>query len=170
MDMGEWTMTKMMMTAALAAAMTLAAAQPASAAACWDQQHAAAAKVRDLQSRLMVATLRCQAMGYDVSPAYNRFVRANKDTIQSANGIIKAQFADSGAAGAERAYDSFTTALANAYGGDATNGGICQETEQAENDGETAAGDVSLLLALADRLGPPPTLPGGTCPITFSQR
>jgi hypothetical protein len=162
-------MTKKIWTAALAAVMTCAAVTPASAA-CWDQQQAAAAKVRDLQSRLMVATLRCQAMGYDVSPAYNQFVRANRDTIQAANGLIKAQFATMNGAGGERAYDSFTTALANAYGGAATNAGICQETEAAEQEGATASGDVSLLLALADRLGPPPQLPGGACPMTFSQR
>ena len=35
---------------------------------CWDQTQVAAAKVRDLQSRLMVATLRCSAMGVNVAP------------------------------------------------------------------------------------------------------
>jgi hypothetical protein len=164
-------MTKTMRTAALAAVMMLAVAQPAAAGtACWDQQQAAAAKVRDLQSRLMVATLRCQAMGYDVSPAYNRFVRANRDTIQAANGLIKAQFVSMSGSAGERAYDSFTTALANAYGAEATNADICHATELAGEEGASAAGDVSLLMALADRLGPPPLLPGGACPITFSQR
>jgi hypothetical protein len=164
-------MTKMIWTAALAVATTLAAAQPASAASCWDQQPAAAAKVRDLQSRLMVATLRCQAMGYEISPAYNQFVRANRETIQAANGLIKAQFVTmNGSAGGERAYDSFTTALANAYGAGETSADICHETEATEQEGASASGDVQLLMALADRLGPPPRLPGGTCPIAFTQR
>jgi hypothetical protein len=159
-----------MWTAALAAVPALVAAQPAAAGICWGQQQTAAAKVRDLQSRLMVATLRCQAMGHDVSPAYNAFVRANRGTIQAANELIKAQFASAGAAAGERAYDSFTTALANAYGGDQTNADICHDIESAEQEGASASGDVSVLMALADRLGPPPALPGGTCPITFSQR
>ncbi|MDB5670151.1 MAG: hypothetical protein JWO25_1110 [Alphaproteobacteria bacterium] len=162
-------MTGYVLKAAFAAAMSLASAQPASAA-CWNTQQAAAAKVRDLQSRLMVATLRCQAMGYDVSPAYNQFVRANRDTIQAANGLIKAQFATASGGDGEQLYDSFATALANAYGAGQTNSDICRDTESAEQEGGQAAGDVSLLLALADRLGPPPALPGGTCPITFSQR
>jgi hypothetical protein len=163
-------MTRKTWTVALAAVTTLAAAQPASASPCWDYQQAAAAKVRDLQSRLMVATLRCQAMGFDASPAYNQFVRANRDTIQAANGVLKAQFiALSGTAG-ERQYDSFTTALANAYGAGETNADICRDLESQEHEGAAAAGDVSVLMALADRLGPSPSLPGGTCPITFSQR
>jgi hypothetical protein len=163
-------MTKRIWTAAIAAAMTFAAAQPASAATCWNAEQTAAAKVRDLQSRLMVATLRCQAMGYDVSPAYNQFVTANRGTIQAANAVIKAQFVTASGGSGERAYDSFTTALANAYGGEQTNESICRDTEAADQEGASASGDVTLLLALADRLGPPPALPGGACPITFSQR
>jgi hypothetical protein len=163
-------MTKMMWTAALAAATALAVAQPASAASCWDQQQAAAAKVRDLQSRLMVATLRCQAMGYEISPAYNLFVRANRDTIQAANGVIKAQFVAMHGSGGERAYDSFTTALANAYGAGATSADICRDTEAAEQEGASAAGDVQRLMDLAERLGPPPSLPGGACPVAFTRR
>ena len=34
---------------------------------CWNPTQVAAAKVRDLQSRLMVATLRCSAMGVNVA-------------------------------------------------------------------------------------------------------
>jgi hypothetical protein len=164
-------MTKKMWTAALAAVTMFAAAEPAVAgSACWDQQQAAAAMVRDLQSRLMVATLRCQAMGHDVSPAYNQFVVANRDTIQAANGLIKAQFFAMAGSAAESAYDSFTTALANEYGGEQTNADICNATEAAEQEGTQAAGDVSLLMTLAEKLGPAPRLPGGNCPITFSQR
>ena len=164
-------MTRYPWKAACAAVMTLAAAQPAVAAStCWDAQQAAAAKVRDLQSRLMVVTLRCQAMGHDVSPSYNQFIRANRDTIQAANGLLKGQFASMSGAAGERAYDSFTTELANSYGGDQTNSEICRETEAAGQEAASAAGDVSLLMALAERLGPAPRLPGGACPITFSQR
>ena len=50
------------------AAVMMCVATPAQAAmGCWNQTQVAAAKVRDLQSRLMVATLRCQAMGVDVA-------------------------------------------------------------------------------------------------------
>ena len=71
------------------AAVALVQAQPASAAmSCWDQHETAAAKIRDLQSRLMVATLRCRAIGIDVLTAYNDFVRINRSTLQEANGVI----------------------------------------------------------------------------------
>src|SRR5688500_10832188 len=87
--------------------------QPAHAAmACWNPKQVAAAKVRDLQSRLMVATMRCSAMGIDVLPAYNAFVRTNRTTIQAANGLIKAQFSSGFGVRGQTEYDKFTTALA----------------------------------------------------------
>ncbi len=153
---------------AVTTAAALLAAQPAQAAmGCWDEQPAAAAKVRDLQSRLMVATLRCQAMGQgmgaDVTAAYNDFVRQNRTTLQGANGLIKAQF-DTGY-GKEGAtyYDRFATSLANKYGGDATSAEICSDTLAAAREAAAAAGDIGKLLALEDRFGPAPELPGGAC-------
>ena len=61
-------MNKVMKAAALAAAGMMACAPlPAQAAGCWAASDVAAAKVRDLQTMLMVATLRCRAGGIDVS-------------------------------------------------------------------------------------------------------
>src|SRR5687767_12068066 len=159
---------------ALKGALGLAAAsllfvQPAQAAmSCWGQQETAAAKIRDLQSRLMVATMRCQAMGVDVLGAYNDFVRVNRTTIQAANGVIKAQFQAGHGIEGETFYDRFTTALANEYGDDPTNGEICDQTADVAAEAAAAQGDIGLLLALAERIGPPPPLPGGECPISFS--
>lgn len=145
--------------------------QPANAAmACWDRDQAAAARIRDLQSHLMVATMRCKAMGIDVLASYNDFVRVNRSTIQAANGVLKAQFASGYGAQAQTFYDRFTTALANEYGDDPTTGKICDETARAAEEAVSANGDIARLLDLADRLGPPPELPGGECPITFSAR
>jgi hypothetical protein len=149
----------------------LLCAQPASAAmSCWDEQEAAAAKIRDLQSRLMVATLRCRAMGIDVLTAYNDFVRINRTTLQQANGVIKAQFDQGYGQDGLRFYDSFTTALANEYGGDATSGEICEQTAAIAAEAVLAEGDVGLLVDLADRTGRSPELPGGVCPATLTVR
>jgi hypothetical protein len=148
-----------------AAAMLLTA--PAHAAGCWKAEGAAAAKVRDLQSRLMVATLRCRAIGADIEASYGNFVRSNRETIQAANAILKAQFATGDRVG-ERAYDSFATSLANQYGGDATTPEICQGAAAAADEAAAAGGELGKLLALADRLGPPPALPGGECPVSFA--
>jgi hypothetical protein len=153
-----------------AAAILSCVSVPAQAAmGCWNETQVAAAKVRDLQSRLMVATIRCQAAGLDITQAYNRFVVANRTTIQGANGVLLAQFRSGFGTSAQRHYDSFATALANAYGGDATDPWICAETERLADEAASAAGDAQRLVALADRLGSSPTLPGGQCEVSFDQ-
>jgi hypothetical protein len=153
------------------AAAALAYAQPASAAmACWDKHETAAANIRDLQSRLMVATLRCRAMGIDVLTAYNDFVRINRSTLQEANGVIKAQFERGYGRDGQRFYDSFTTAMANHYGADATSDAVCEETAAVAAEAVAAEGDVARLVELADRFGRAPELPGGVCPVTLTAR
>ena len=152
-----------------AAALTLGVAMPAQATmACWNETQLAAAKVRDLQSRLMVASLRCAAMGVDITPAYNRFVVANRDTIQGANRILMAQFRSGYGGQAELHYDRFATALANAYGDDATDRTICADTATIAEEAAAAGGNVDALVALEDRFGFAPALPGGRCGVTFA--
>lgn len=165
-------MDRMMLKGALGlAAAAVVAAQPAEAAmGCWNPEGAAAAKVRDLQSRLMVATLMCRAIGVDVLAVYNDFVRENRSTLQAANGVIKAQFVSGYGANGQAAYDHFTTALANGYGADRTDNGTCDAVAAAAREATAAAGDVGKLLAVAESLGPSPELPGGECPVVFSQR
>jgi hypothetical protein len=153
------------------AAAALVFAQPASAAmSCWKENERAAAKIRDLQSRLMVATLRCRAMGIDVLTAYNDFVRINRSTLQEANGVIRAQFDRGYGSEGQRFYDSFTTAMANRYGGDATSAAVCEQTAAVAAEAVAAEGDVPRLVDLADRNGGSPNLPGGVCPVTLSAR
>jgi fructose-1,6-bisphosphatase len=170
-DKGDYQMTKLLLKGGLClAAFAIGLSQPASAAmTCWDQNHSAAAKIRDLQSRLMVATMRCRAFGIDVLPEYNEFVRVNRSTIQDANGLIKAQFrAGYGEALAQRSYDSFTTSLANAYGADETSVEVCEETAELAAEAVAAQGNVDRLLHIAERVGSGPDLPGGRCPITLA--
>ena len=151
------------------AAFALTFGQSASAApACWDQTDVAAAKIRNLQSRLMVATMRCSAMGIDVLPAYNAFVRSNRETIQGANGVLKAQFAADTAAAGQSLYDSYATSLANAFGAEQTSVEVCQKTAALAEEAVTANGDIAALLAIEERAGSQPDLPGGQCPITFA--
>ena len=145
-------------------------AQPARAApSCWNAQRVAAAKVRDLQSRLMVATMRCSAMGIDILPAYNDFVRTNRSTIQAANGVIKAQFnAAYGGGRGQTEYDRFTTRLANAYGADPTDAAICSHTAALARQAVAANGDINRLLQVVESMGRTPDLPGGECQVTFA--
>ena len=136
---------------------------------CWNETQVAAAKVRNLQSRLMVATLRCQGLGLDITGAYNRFVVANRTTIQGANNVIMAQFRAGVGRDAQRHYDSFATSLANAYGGDATDRAICAQTAMVADEAAGAGGDIDRLVALETRLGVMPALPGGQCGVSFDE-
>jgi hypothetical protein len=153
-----------------AAALALGAAMPAQATmGCWNETQLAAAKVRDLQSRLMVSSLRCAAFGADITPAYNRFVVANRETIQGANRVLMAQFRSGYGAEADTQYDRFATALANAYGDDATDRDICAEMGAVADEAAAAAGDIDALVALEDRFGfVSASLPGGRCGVTFA--
>jgi hypothetical protein len=150
------------------AAFWLAASTPAHAMECWNSQKAAAARVRDLQSRLMVASMRCGAMKIDIIPAYNAFVSINRSTIQAANDLIKAQFAAEYGEQSQAEYDRFTTVLANAYGGDTTSVEACAKMVGFAAEAVAAQGNAQSLLTLAEKMGPAPELPGGTCPMTFT--
>ena len=155
--------------AAAAAVLTTAGAAPAQAAmSCWNESEVAAARIRDLQSRLMVDALRCRAYGIDILGAYNEFVRANRATIQAANSVIMAQFNDGFGRAGQTEYDRFTTALANSYGGDATSGESCAEAASVAAEAVAAGGDIGRLVEIEERFGPPPSLPGGQCPVTFT--
>lgn len=71
-------------------------------------------------------------------------------------------------AAGETHYDRFATALANAYGDDATDAEICAETAFVAEEAASAGGDIRRLVALAERPGAAPLLPGGQCPVTFA--
>lgn len=150
--------------AALLCAGSVATTAPARAAACWDAEQTAAATVRDLQSKMMVATMQCHAVGIEIAPAYNGFIRTNRARLESINGTIKARFAAEFGTLAQSWYDKFTTSLANAYGADRTDAEVCAAMRAAAGEAEALAGDLPGLLALAERLGVTPQLPGGRCP------
>ena len=163
-------MTKVMKVAALAAAMAMACAPlPAQAAGCWAAQDIAAAKVRDLQTMLMVATLRCRADGMDVSADYNDFVVANRDAITAMNQRLKAHFWAAGSVDGQAQYDRFVTALANAYGDDDTGGDSCAEASAVSREA-VSAGSADALVAIGEAQRRDPALPGGSCGVTLASR
>ncbi|MDZ7587761.1 MAG: hypothetical protein U5J78_00810 [Parasphingorhabdus sp.] len=133
-------------------------------AACWSSAAARAAAVRDLQSGLMVAALRCGKSGADVLPAYNRFVETHRATLQAANLLLRNQF---GAGRATRAgeveYDRFATALANKYG--AGSGGLseCPALQAMASQAANAVNSFDALYATAMQLGFDPKLPEAVC-------
>lgn len=152
----------------VAATVMVMGAVPAHATmSCWNESEVAAARVRDLQSRLMVDALRCRAFGIDILGAYNEFVRSNRATLQAANTIIMGQFSRGYGPDGQAEYDRFATALANEYGGERTSGESCAESASLAAEAVAAEGDLDRLIEIEERFGPPPELPGGQCPASF---
>ncbi len=105
--------TSNLAAAAAALAMLLAVA-PARAAPCWAPQTAKAAKIRDFQTYLMVGALQCRGTNVRVLSDYNTFVRNHRTGIAAQNDKLRVHFIGMhGKRAGERAYDRFTTALAN---------------------------------------------------------
>lgn len=148
----------------ICAAMAALSAMSPAYAGCWSAEPVSAARIRDLQTYLMVETLRCQAMGFNIATDYNAFVRGNRAAIGAANDRLKAFFVSSaGPARGQSAYDRFTTSLANAYGADRTSEDSCYNTASIAREGAIMNNDREGLEMIADRQGLDPVLPGGRC-------
>jgi hypothetical protein len=146
-----------------AAAAALTVVSPANAA-CWSAEHADAARVRDLQTFLMVETLRCSAVGFNISRQYNAFVRGNRAAIGQANDKLKTFFIkSSGPVYGQTAYDRFTTRLANTYGASPTSADTCDSARSVAEEAAQMENDSEGLMMIADRQGLDPALPGGLC-------
>lgn len=155
--------------AALALGMAVGQAQAATGN-CWSAQEISAAKVRDLQTILMVAGLRCRASGTDVLAGYNRFVQQHRVSITQFNTQLKAHF--NGAHGpreGQRQYDRFTTALANVYGAGGSGAGNCRDMADLAEDA-TAARSPTALISLADARGLAPELPSSRCAVVYASK
>lgn len=146
--------------ACAAMALTVAPAQ----AACWNADETSAATVRELQSVLMVAALRCQVSHHEFTADYNGFLRANRYAIQQMNDRLKAHFIKAaGPAVGQTAYDSFTTSLANGHGGEGASAEICDGMAALAREAGMMAGSTDGLLLLAARQGLTVSLPEGVC-------
>lgn len=153
-------MFKAVVAVATAGAMFVAPAQ----AACWNAEEASAATVRELQSMLMVAALRCQVSGHAMMAEYNQFVVANRGAIGAMNDKLKAHFIRTmGPVAGQRGYDSFTTSMANGYGAAASGGEVCGAASSLAREASLMEGSVDGLLLLADRQGLVARLPEGLC-------
>jgi hypothetical protein len=153
-------MFKAVMAVAAACGVLVAPAQ----AACWNAEEASAATVRELQSMLMVAALRCQVSGHAMMTEYNHFVVSNRGAIGAMNDKLKAHFIRSmGPVAGQRAYDSFTTSMANGYGAASSGGEVCATASSLAREAAMMENSVDGLLLLADRQGLVARLPDGLC-------
>ena len=153
-------MARNILVAATAASVAIAPLQ----AACWKSDEASAAGVRELQSMLMVAALRCQVSGHPMMDDYNAFVQSNRAAIGAMNDRIKAHFIHAfGPVGGQRAYDSFTTSMANGYGAAASGAEVCGAADSLAREAAMLNGSAEGLQLLAEREGLVAKLPEGLC-------
>jgi hypothetical protein len=162
-------MIKKAMAVLAAGAMLAASAQ----AACWPAETAAAAGVRELQSKLMVAALRCQVSGFPLMAEYNAFVAANRTAIGRINDLLKLHFIRAhGPVQGQRAYDSFTTAMANGYGAAASGAEQCANAANLAREGAMLENSLDGLMLLIAREAVAARLPEGVCaapqPVTIA--
>jgi hypothetical protein len=147
----------------LVLAASLVAGGQAQAAGCWSEAAYEAAQMRDFDTMLMVATLRCRITGVDFSADYNRFVRDKRPILADANQQLRGQFALSvGQARALGAYDDYMTKVANGYGGGAK-GMTCQDYAALAHSAAQAPSVRAELVKIAARAGSAPRLPGQRC-------
>ncbi len=158
----------MIRTFVIALAATAIVAAP-SRAACWKADQVAAAKVRDLETMLMVSALRCRAQG-NMLVRYNKFVVQARPALTQVNDSLRAHFAESvGSGRALDAYDGYVTRVANRYGAGA-DGLSCDDLSSITDAAISERPSFVALAALAERAGVQPLLEGGSCNVSFARR
>src|SRR5690349_7040426 len=102
------------LTAAVFALCTVSIATPAGAA-CWTQAEVAAAKVREMQTRLAVAARACAAGGVDIMPRYNKFLAMKQKALGLVDERLRGHFSAADSEEGARAYARYNAALELAY-------------------------------------------------------
>jgi hypothetical protein len=152
----------------IALAATAIIAAPAQAS-CWKADQVAAAKVRDLETMLMVSALRCRAQG-NMLARYNKFVVQARPALTQVNDTLRTHFAESvGSGRALNAYDGYVTRIANRYGAGA-DGLSCSDLSSITDAAVSERPSFQALAALAERAGVEPLLDGGSCSVSYARR
>jgi hypothetical protein len=127
-------------------------AQPASAtsSAGWNQADRSAATIREFQTRLMVAALRCRAAGINVLASYNQFIAADRAELTEANDRLKTHFRSASPVNGDRDYDRYTTSLANQFAGEQWSPQSCDGAARLAREAARSSGN---LIAVASRDG-----------------
>lgn len=108
-------MINMFRKAALVAVVSVMSVQPAQA--CWTNAAQDAAKIKHLNTMLMVTALRCRNTADNFLPQYNSFVTKHNSLIGSQNNVLKSHLAAThGAGGALNALDRMSIGYDNSYG------------------------------------------------------
>lgn len=161
-------MTSLLKKAALAALVSALTMQPAHA--CWNNASQDAAKIKHLNTMLMVTALRCRNTPDNFLPQYNRFVTKYNALIGSQNNVLKAQLSQTyGPGGAINALDKMSIGFANSYG-TGHRSMNCRELKQLASELSTTQHGVETMAAAADRVVDNRSLSGQACPTKMATR
>lgn len=131
-------------------------------ATCWTPSEVAAAKVRDLDTMLMVSALRCRFEAPDIVAKYNAAVQHQRGALDEMNGRIRKHFSAPSANAAAAAYDTYVTHVANRFGAGA--GGLsCAAFASIAEAAAAEEPNADALLSLAERAEMTPDLGEGAC-------
>jgi hypothetical protein len=145
--------------AIVAAGMAMVQSSVASAA-CWSASEVDAAKVRELETMLMVNALRCRHSGEDFLGSYNHFVREGRVALTRVNETLRGHFVASGTG--LNGYDRYVTALANRHGAGGT-GLDCGDFKSILSAARAENGSMNGLVRLANDAQVRAHTPGGQC-------
>jgi hypothetical protein len=153
---------------ALVAVVTMLSVQPVQA--CWSSAAQDAAKIKHLNTMLMVTALRCRNTADNFLPQYNRFVTKHNSLIGSQNNVLKLQLAQSyGAGGAMNALDRMSIGYANSYG----NGHKTMDCRQLKDLATKLSSEphgVVTMAAVADYAVTGQSWSGQACPVSIARR
>ena len=125
-------------------------------ASCWSADAVTAAKVRNLDTMLMVSSLRCRNENASVMGVYSAFVNQNRGILLQANVELQRHFHSADA------LDHYATLLANHYGAGAV-GIDCNSIAAIAQMTHTDGGSVPALAAIAEQAGLDPMLDDSVC-------
>ena len=154
---------KKIILAILAVTVPVAPAQ----AACWTAEQVSAAKVRDLDTMLMVASLRCRHTNVAVLTSYNSYVVKQRKALVQINDTLRSHYASGDKKAAMTAYDNYVTKIANRYGAGAEGLG-CDDMQSIVEAMGAEQPQVEALIAVAERAGVNPYLDAPMCERPFS--
>lgn len=137
-------------------------------AACWTPAEVEAARVRSLDTMLMVASLGCRTWSGDVARSYNMFVEQNRGTLLEANARLRHRFSQEfGRVDAVQAYDEYVTRVANRFGG-GVEGLDCGDFADIADRAIAEGNSLGSLAALARDVRVEPVLDDRVCDIAFT--
>lgn len=153
---------------ALAILLVSVSVQPAQA--CWTGAAQDAAKIKHLNTMLMVTALRCRGTAENFLPQYNQFVARHNSLIGAQNAELRNHLsATYGARGAEGALDRMSIGYANSYG-TGHKAMDCRQLRELTTKLATEPHGVVTMAAVADATVTGQSWNGAVCPSRMANR